>query len=106
MTSTLTKLKINVEIFATCPYFLDGHLSYLTTLIIHAKRILYSFSETDSTVSVISTIVFSGKTLKLNRQTFLILYFLWKKLPKLKCFSSISVNDTSRYYNRIDLPST
>jgi len=67
MSSTLTKLKINVGFFATCPYLLDGHLSYLTTLIVHAKRISYSFSEADSTVSVISIIVFGGKTLKLNR---------------------------------------
>jgi len=58
MSLTLTRLKINGEIFPTCPYFLDGHLSYLTTLIIHAKRISYSFSEADSTVSVISIIVF------------------------------------------------
>jgi hypothetical protein len=76
MTSTLTQLKINVEIFATCSYFLDGHLNSLTTLIVHAKRIAYSFSEADSTVSVISIIVFSGKTLKLNRHTFLILFSL------------------------------
>jgi hypothetical protein len=76
MSSTLTKFKINVEIFATCPYFLDGHLSYLTTLIIHVKRISYSFSEADITVSLISIIVLSGKTLKLNRQTFLIIFSL------------------------------
>jgi hypothetical protein len=74
--STLIKFKINVEIFETCPYFLDGHLSYLTTLIIHAKRISYSFSETDSSLSVISIIVFSRKTVILNRQTFFILFSL------------------------------
>ena len=58
ISSTLTKLKINVETFDDCLYLLDGRLNCLSTLIIHVKKISFTLSNIDNTVSIISIIVF------------------------------------------------
>ncbi|CAF3391541.1 unnamed protein product [Rotaria socialis] len=70
MSSTLTKLKINVETFNDYLYLL-GNLKSLSTLIIDVKLILFSLSRINNT----------------------------NKLPELKCFSLASVHFTSHYEN-------
>ncbi|CAM4870082.1 unnamed protein product [Rotaria socialis] len=65
MSSTLTKLKINVETFNDYLYLL-GNLKSLSTLIIDVKLILFSSSRINNT----------------------------NKLPELKCFSLASVHFT------------
>jgi hypothetical protein len=67
MSSTLTKLKVNVETFSACLYLLDGRLNCLTTLIVNVTTISSQLPDINDTVSIISIIVFRGKTLKLNR---------------------------------------
>ncbi|CAF3973203.1 unnamed protein product, partial [Rotaria sp. Silwood2] len=73
ISSTLTKLKISVTIFADCLYLLDGRLDCLTTLIIDVKEICRELS---NEVNV-------------------------KELPKLKCFSLTSVECTFKYDDQI-----
>lgn len=65
MSSTLTKLEVNVENFVSCLYLLDGRLSCLTTLSIRVRKISRISTNVDKTVSVISIIVFGGETLNL-----------------------------------------
>ncbi|CAF2131796.1 unnamed protein product [Rotaria magnacalcarata] len=73
MSSTLTKLKINVETFNDCFYLLLGNLESLSTLIIEVKLILLSLARINNT----------------------------NKLPELKCFSLASIQFTSHYENQI-----
>ncbi|CAF3862379.1 unnamed protein product [Rotaria sp. Silwood1] len=73
--STLTNLKINVEIIDDCLDLLDGRLNCLSTLIIRITQISSTISNTDNIT----------------------------KLPKLKYFSLISNNYTS-YYDDLVCP--
>ncbi|CAF2564756.1 unnamed protein product [Rotaria sp. Silwood2] len=50
MSSTLTKLKINVKTLDDSLYFLDEHLYRLSTFIIHVTNIIFKLSNTDNTV--------------------------------------------------------
>ncbi|CAF1206246.1 unnamed protein product, partial [Rotaria sordida] len=75
MSSTLTKLKVNVARFDDCLCLLVGNLKCLSTLIIHVKQILLSLSNID------------------NR----------KKLPNLKCFSLTSIEFVS-HYDKLIIP--
>ena len=59
MSSTLRKLKINVESFVDCLYLLDGRLDCLSTLIIHVNEIFDPIADTDERVSRSSMIMFS-----------------------------------------------
>jgi len=52
VSSTLTKLTINVNSFDDCLYLLDGRLEYLSTLIIDIATITDSSSNKDNTVSI------------------------------------------------------
>jgi hypothetical protein len=61
MPSTLIKLKINVACLTDCLYLLDGPLVCLSTLIINVSSIVYPIGKIDSTVSIISMIMFRGK---------------------------------------------
>ncbi len=56
ISSTLTKLTINVTTFNDCLYLLDGSLQSLTVLIIHINNITYSSSVIDNKV-IISSII-------------------------------------------------
>ncbi|CAF4054585.1 unnamed protein product [Rotaria sp. Silwood2] len=71
MSSSLTELKINVETFYDCLYFLDGRLGSLTKLIINVKKL--PFEHIPSYI---------------NCQ---------KELPKLKYFSLTMNNDADIY---------
>ncbi|CAF4978990.1 unnamed protein product [Rotaria sp. Silwood1] len=70
---SLTQLKINVKTFDTCLYLLDGRLRNLSTLIINVSNISHTLSNTNK----------------------------MKRLPKLKCFSLISFDDTYHYDDEI-----
>ncbi|CAF1568533.1 unnamed protein product [Rotaria magnacalcarata] len=72
VSSTLTKMKINVNIFDDCLYILHGYFECLSTFIIDIDRISGSSSNIDNT----------------------------NKLPKLKCFSLISHFLTNAYDKR------
>ena len=61
--STLTKLKINVDTFTECLFLLNAHLDCLSTLIIHVASIYYPLGHIDNTVSIISIISFIEKKL-------------------------------------------
>ena len=61
ISSTLTKLIINVTTFSDCLYLLDGSLESLTALIIDINKIAYSLTIIDSTVIMISIIVYEKK---------------------------------------------
>jgi hypothetical protein len=63
MSTTLTKLKINVEAFGDCLYLLDGRFTSLSTLLIHVQDITSAISIINNTVSIISIIVLCEKTL-------------------------------------------
>jgi hypothetical protein len=52
ISSTLIKLKINVETFADCLYLLDGPLICLSTLIINVSSIFDPLLDIDPTVSI------------------------------------------------------
>ncbi|CAF4044107.1 unnamed protein product, partial [Rotaria sordida] len=67
--STLTKLKINLETFTECLFLLNGNLECLTTLILHVELIYPLMRRIDNI----------------------------KKLPKLKYFSFISPEYTSQH---------
>ena len=55
--SPLTKLKVNVETFDDCLYLLEGHLKYLSTLIIDVKKISSSSSNINR-VNITSIVIF------------------------------------------------
>ncbi len=61
ISSTLTKLIINVTTFNDCLYLLDGSLKSLTTLIIDINKISDSSSIIDNTVIMSSIIVCEKK---------------------------------------------
>ncbi|CAF1346940.1 unnamed protein product, partial [Rotaria sordida] len=69
ISSSLTKLKINVKTFDDCLYLLDGRFDCLSTLIIYVTKISFTSSNIDNT----------------------------KKLPKLKSFSLTSITYTLVY---------
>ncbi|CAF0853771.1 unnamed protein product [Rotaria sordida] len=69
MSSTLTKLKINLVSFTECLFLLNGNFECLTTLILHVETIYHPIRHIDKT----------------------------KKLPKLKYFSFISPEYTSQH---------
>ncbi|CAF3287223.1 unnamed protein product [Rotaria sp. Silwood2] len=73
VSSTLTKLNIEVNTFDNCLYLLDGRLQCLSTFIINIFEIFDSSAYIDNT----------------------------KKLPKLKCFSLISACYTQFYDNGV-----
>ncbi len=56
--STLTKLKINLQTFTQCLFLLNANLECLTTLILHVEMIYYPLKYIDNTVSIISIILF------------------------------------------------
>ncbi|CAF3352350.1 unnamed protein product [Rotaria sp. Silwood2] len=60
MSSTLTKLKIDVNTFDDCLYLLDGRFEYLSTLIVDIVKISISRSKIDNTVSIVGRCI-SGK---------------------------------------------
>jgi hypothetical protein len=66
MSSTLTKLKINVKTFDDCLYLLDGRLDTLSKLIIHVKRISHTSRIIDNTVSVITNCLVLQKSSELK----------------------------------------
>ncbi|UJR16467.1 hypothetical protein I4U23_003369 [Adineta vaga] len=51
--STLTELKITVEIIDDCLFLLDGRLDCLSTFVIEIKIILYPVAVIDNTVSIL-----------------------------------------------------
>jgi hypothetical protein len=57
MSSTLTKLKINVVSLVDCLLLLDHRLDSLSTLIINVSDIFYLEQGIDHTVSIISIII-------------------------------------------------
>jgi hypothetical protein len=57
MSSTLTKLKINVQNFADCLFLLDGRLDYLSTLIINVSDIFDPIIDIGTTVSIFSLMI-------------------------------------------------
>ncbi len=57
ISSTLTKLKVNVAKFDDCLY-LVRHLKYLSTLIIDVKQISLSLSEKNNKVNIILILLF------------------------------------------------
>ena len=61
ISSTLTKLMINVTSFDDCLYLLDGSLESLTALIIDINKIFNSSSIIDNTVIMSSIIVCEKK---------------------------------------------
>jgi hypothetical protein len=63
MSSSLTELKINVETFYDCLYFLDGRLDSLTKLIINVKKVPFEHipSHINCEVNIILIIMFSKK---------------------------------------------
>lgn len=63
VSSTLTKLKVNVRILNDCLDFLDGRLTCLSTLIICVEKIVYALPIRHSMVCIILITVFCGKTL-------------------------------------------
>ena len=67
ISSTLTKLKINVATFNDCLYLLDGRFDCLSTLIINVLNIYYPISDIDKTVSIISMIILEKINMKLNK---------------------------------------
>ncbi|CAF1033448.1 unnamed protein product [Adineta steineri] len=73
MSSTLTKLKINLATFADCLFLLDANLECLTTLIVRVNSIYYPIRDIDNT----------------------------KKLPKLKYLSLISPEYTDQHDTQI-----
>ncbi|CAF4505026.1 unnamed protein product, partial [Rotaria sp. Silwood2] len=73
MSSTLTKLKIDVNTFDDCLYLLDGRFEYLSTLIVDIVKISISRSKIDNT----------------------------KKLIKLKHFSLTSIHHTIFYDKQV-----
>jgi hypothetical protein len=52
MSSTLTKLKINLKTFTECLFLLNGNLECLTTLIVHVQLIYYPVRRMDNTVCI------------------------------------------------------
>jgi hypothetical protein len=58
MSSTLTKVKINVPTFIDCLFLLDGRLDSLSTLIINVLSIFDPAISMDRAVSRISMIMF------------------------------------------------
>ncbi len=58
VSSTLTKLNINVNTFDDCLYLLDGRLESLSTLIIDIDEITESSLNKDNTVSISAIIKF------------------------------------------------
>ncbi|CAF1143800.1 unnamed protein product [Rotaria sordida] len=73
MSSTLTKLKINLATFTECLFLLNGNFECLTTLIVHVELIYYPVRRMDNI----------------------------KKLPKLKYFSLISPEYTDQHVTLI-----
>ncbi|CAF3792583.1 unnamed protein product [Rotaria sp. Silwood1] len=73
MAESLTKLKVNVKEFDDCLYLLDSNLKCLWKLIIYVEHIGPKENVTLAT----------------------------KKLPKLKYFSSCSIDETFNYDERI-----
>ncbi|CAF1086880.1 unnamed protein product [Rotaria sordida] len=73
VSSTLTKLNINVNTFDDCLYLLDGHLDSLSTIIINIRKISPPLLDIDNT----------------------------KPLLKLKCFSLITYVQTYFYDSRV-----
>jgi hypothetical protein len=73
MSSSLTELKINVETFYDCLYFLDGRLDSLTKLIINVNNVPFKdiplYMRVNCEVNIIFIIMFEKKTL-------LMLFFL------------------------------
>ncbi len=53
VSSTLTKLKIEVNTFTDCLYILDGSFDCLTTLIIDIQRIRPLLANIDDTVKIL-----------------------------------------------------
>jgi hypothetical protein len=70
ISSTLTKLTINVTTFDDCLYLLDGSLQFLTALIIDIIRISEQSSIIDNTVILSSIIVY-------EKNTVLIIFFIY-----------------------------
>jgi hypothetical protein len=52
MSSTLTKLKINLETFTECLFLLNGNFECLTTLIVDIQLIYYPVQRIDNTVCI------------------------------------------------------
>ncbi|CAF1318472.1 unnamed protein product [Rotaria sp. Silwood1] len=77
ISSTLIKLKIDVNTFDDCLYLLDGRLECLSILIVKIREISMSLSKIDNTVSSFES--------------------LYRKLLKLNHFSLISVLHTIFY---------
>ena len=50
--STLTKLKINLETFTECLFLLNGNFESLTTLILHVELIYHPIRHLDNTVCI------------------------------------------------------
>ncbi|CAF1301761.1 unnamed protein product [Rotaria sordida] len=75
MSSTLTKLKVEVKTFRDCLYLLDGRLDCLSTLIINVRYICVMSSRKYNT----------------------------EKLPRLKHFSLTSFDDTI-HYDKLIIP--
>ncbi|CAF1537253.1 unnamed protein product [Rotaria sordida] len=73
VSSTLTKLNINVDTFDDCLYILDGRLDSLSVLIINIREISTPLSNIDNT----------------------------KQLRKLKCFSLLAYSRTYFYDSRV-----
>lgn len=64
--STLTKLKINVDVFADCLLLLDGRLDCLLTLIINVSCIFDPIIDIGQSVSMISILMFSDREKRLT----------------------------------------
>jgi hypothetical protein len=76
VSSTLTKLKIEVNNFDDCLYLLDGRLQYLSTLIIKIVEICDSLASIDNKVSIY-LIIMCTENLNLNYIHYI--FFLYRK---------------------------
>ena len=52
ISSTLTKLKINLDTFTQCLLLVDGNFECLTTLIVHVQMTYYPIRDVDNTVCI------------------------------------------------------
>ncbi|UJR29663.1 hypothetical protein I4U23_017211 [Adineta vaga] len=78
ISSTLTKLTINVTSFDDCFYLLDGRLEYLTILIIDIKKISYSALTINNTVKLFKLKQFSLTSHRLTH------YYDYQVVPLLR----------------------
>jgi hypothetical protein len=82
VSSTLTKLTINVNSFDDCLYLLDGRLECLSTLIIDITKITDSSLNKDNTVSI--RVIFKFKQICLSN--LMMVLFSLEKTSKTEVF--------------------